>query len=461
MGCYRYERGQYLSAWAERSPDNFKTAQANLAANNASGNANYQGSFANHGLPGQAAMPLFDAAFAGESPGADGSLADYTNGGFVGDLNSGSAGALAQTLAGSLAPFRISATWSAHPFFPARNVAAGSFNPAGAGLPINFFQANPYTGGNNTGELVAEGYSNYNALQVDFRQRSWHGVQFDANYTWSHTLGISTPNNWQGQSNIFTLRDMRLSYGPSLFDIRHAVNINGSYDLPFGRGKQFANHGGALDRIVGGWTIGSIFVFQTGVPFLLQGGNSTFNANPINDGFGDGGIVLNGVSPSQLQSAVGVYRVPGQPFVDFINPKYLASPIGGGANPAYITANTTPGTIGQLVYLHGPHFINDDMAITKSVPITEKIRFKLQAEMLNAFNHPNFQTGSANGSWYTGYANGFTPNVQNSSLESEGFPRITQAVLPTRERARLNCGRISSSDKRLRARSTSRCIRRL
>jgi hypothetical protein len=401
---------------------NFKTAQANLAANNASGNPNYQGSFANHHLAGQGATPLFDAAFSGESAGADGSLADYTNGGFVGDLNSGSAGALAQTLAGISGPVSYFCNLVGASFLPCtQNVAAGSFNPAGAGLPINFLQANPYTGGNNTGELVAEGYSNYNGVQVDFRQRSWHGVQFDANYTWSHTLGISTPNNWQGQSNIFTLRDMRLSYGPSLFDIRHAVNINGSYDLPFGRGKQFGNQGGALDRIIGGWTIGSIFVFQTGVPFLLQGGNSTFNANPINDGFGDGGVVLNGVTPSQLQNAVGVYRVPGQPFVDFINPKYLASPIGGGANQAYITANTTPGTIGQLVYLHGPHFINDDLAITKIVPITEKVRFKLQAEMLNAFNHPNFQTGSANGSWYNGYANGFTPNVQNSQFGIGGI----------------------------------------
>ncbi len=44
---------------------NVKAAQANLAANNASGNANYAGSFANHGLAGQQATPLFDAAFRG------------------------------------------------------------------------------------------------------------------------------------------------------------------------------------------------------------------------------------------------------------------------------------------------------------------------------------------------------------------------------------------------------------
>jgi hypothetical protein len=246
-------------------------------------------------------------------------------------------------------------------------------------------------------------------------------MQFDANYTWSHTLGVTTPNNWQSLPNTFTLRDMALSYGPSLFDIRHSVNVNGSYDLPFGRGKQFLNHGGALDKVVGGWTFGSILTFQTGTPFLLQGANNTFNANPINDAVGDSGVVLHGVTASQLQSSVGVYHVPGTALVDFINPKYLASASGGGANPAFITPNITPGTIGQLVYLYGPHFINDDIAITKNIPLSERIRFSLQAEMLNAFNHPNFQPGAANGGWYGNYANGFSSNVQSGSFGVGGI----------------------------------------
>jgi hypothetical protein len=113
---------------------------------------------------------------------------------------------------------------------------------------------------------------------------------------------------------------------------------------------------------------------------------------------------------------VGVYPIAGQPLVSFINPKYLASPTGGGANPQYITPNTTQGTIGQLVYLHGPHFINDDLSITKAIPIHEQIRFTFQAEMLNAFNHPNFQPGTANGCVYFCYSNGFTPNVQQGQF---------------------------------------------
>jgi len=402
---------------------NAKAAQANLAANNASGNASYQGSFANHGLAGQQATPLFDAAFAGEGVGADGSLADYTNSSFAGMIANGAAGAMAGALTNNngAAPYFCNLVGAS--FGPCSNSLNGvNYTGAGAGLPINFLQANPYASGNSALYLVAEGYSNYNGLQVDFRQRQWHGLQFDANYTWSHTLGLTTPNNWQGQTYTFTLRNMRLGYGPSLFDIRHSLNINGTYDLPFGKGKMFANKGGVVDRIVGGWTVGSIFNFQTGTPFLLGGGSgnsgipattdATFN-NDINfDGLGDGGVALHGVTASQLQSSVGVYRIPGQAAVDFINPKYLANNgTGGGVNSTYITPNTTPGTIGQRVWLYGPHFWNDDLSITKNFPIHESVRFTFQAEMLNVFNHPNFQQGPGAGCNYGCFYN-FSPFIQ-------------------------------------------------
>ena len=408
----------------------FKGAQSNLAINNASGVAKYQGSFANNGLPGQVALPIFDAAFAGESSGGDGNFQDYTNTGFVTQLNTGQAGLLANTLAGIGGPVPYICNLVGSSFTPCATNAG--YTGPGAGYPINFFQANPYAQGAGfaTSLLVAEGYSNYNGLQVDFRQRPWHGVQFDANYTWSHTLGISTPNNWQGQVNEFTLRNMRLGYGPTLFDIRHAMNLSGSFDLPFGRGRSFLNENGALDKLVGGWTIGTIFTFQTGTPFLLQGGNNTFNANPNNDGFGDSGVVLTNVTADQLQKSVGVYHIPNTTQVSFLNPKYLESSSGGGANPLYINPNTTPGTIGQLVYLHGPHFINDDIAITKAIPIRERVRFTFQAEMLNAFNHPNFQPGTTNGCIYFCYSNGFTPNVQQGQFAIGGISPNYSPVSP-------------------------------
>ena len=409
---------------------NFKAAQQNLAINNASGNANYQGSFADHGLPGQQAMPLFDAAFKGgaefvDASGnpthcPDGLAADYCNGGLVTDLNTGSAGAIGQALSNNngTAPYfcnLVADSTGANPFGPCTAAINGVnwSGPAGPGLPINFFQANPLQAGNPALYLVAEGYSNYNGLQFDFRQRQWHGLQFDANYTWSHTLGLTTPNNWQGQTYTFTLRNMRLGYGPSLFDIRHSLNLNGTYDLPFGKGKAFANHGGALDRVVGGWTLGTIFNFQTGTPFLLSGGNNNFNNEFGSLALGDGGVELHGVTASQLQSAVGVYRIPGSAQVSFLSPKYAIP--GVGANPQYITANTTPGTIGQRVWLYGPHFWNDDLSISKRFAITERVAFNFQSEMLNVFNHPNFQPGAGGGCNYYCYP-GFTPFVQSSGF---------------------------------------------
>jgi len=418
---------------------NFKAAQANLAANiqaNCGQGSNPPCGFANHGLPGQQAMPLFDAAFAGEGLGGDGALADYTNGSFITQISMGEAGSLAGRLTNNngTAPYFCNLVGSA--FGPCTNPLNGVnyTGGAGAGLPINFFQANPYAAGNSALNLVAEGYSNYNGLQVDFRQRQWHGLQFDANYTWSHTLGLTTPNNWQGQTYTFTLRNMRLGYGPSLFDIRHSMNINGTYDLPFGKGRSFANNSAVLDKIVGGWTVGSIFNFQTGTPFLLGGGSgngdpytaSTFNNDPNADGLGDGGVVLHNVTVSQLQSSIGAYHIPNTANVAFINPKYLAVKsgidTGGGADPAYISPNTTPGTIGQRVWLYGPRFWNDDLSISKRFPIRENIRFTFQAEMLNVFNHPNFQQGVGSGcNYYCTSANYQFPFVQGGGFGIGGI----------------------------------------
>lgn len=357
----------------------FKAAQQNLAINQQHG----INSFADNGYSGQQATPIFNAAFAGEGSGGTGvPLADYANTNFINYLTTGQAGAFANVLAGS----------GNNPFYFC-NLVGASFTPcatnagftgAGAGYPINFFQANPYSAGEPVYYMDSNGYSNYNALQMDYRQRPWHGVQFDANYTWSHTLGLATPNQWTSQSTQYTLRDLRLSYGPTLFDLRHVVHVNATVDLPFGKGRQWLNHGGVVNGIVGGWTVGDIFTFQTGAPQQIFGGNYTFND------YADGGVVLNGVSVSQLQSGIGVYHVGSANggFVNLLSPQYLNAT--GGANTANISPNVTPGTIGSILYLYGPHQTFDDMSVSKNFAITERIRLLLQAEFLNAFNHPTF-----------------------------------------------------------------------
>ena len=365
----------------------FISAQSNLKICMANAGCAQNPSFGNSGLAGQVSLPIFDAAFAGES-GAPGTFADYHNTGFITDLNTGQAGTLGSVLTTTSGTVNYFCNLVGASFTPCVTNANFPASNPGAGYPINFFQANPFQAGSQIGigssftegYMQAAGWSNYHALQVDFRQRAWHGLQFDANYAWSHTLGTATANQWQGVINQFTIRDLRQSYGPTLFDVRHTVHVNGTYDLPVGKGKEFLNYGGPVDKVLGGWTAGTIVTYHTGTPFQLLG-----RFRPFND-YGDGGVVLNGITMSQLQNSVGVYHV-GATFVDIIDPKILKTL--GTANAA-IQSNTTPGVLGFHPWLYGPHFINFDVAITKNTALTERFKLKFQSEFLNAFNHPNF-----------------------------------------------------------------------
>ena len=58
-------------------------------------------------------------------------------------------------------------------------------------------------------------------------------------------------------------------YTQSGYDIRHRAVINVDYDLPFGVGRQFVNHPGVLDEIVGGWKTDMQWWAQGGFPFTV------------------------------------------------------------------------------------------------------------------------------------------------------------------------------------------------
>ena len=374
----------------------FQAAQTNLKLNGGS-------SFAyNSSVPGEQPLPFFEAAFSSEQSSPY-TAPDYSNGYYSFLLHTGQAGALAGIMDNPFggAPYYCNLVGNTPQFQQCANILG--YTGAGAGYPVNYFQANPFEIGNSTAYMSDSGYSNYNALQVDFRQNQWHGMQFDANYTWAHALGIQSDTAWTGTGNglgtgtYYTNRDPRLNYGPTLYDIRQTVHASGTYDLPFGKGKELLNtDNSALDRVVGGWVVGTIITVQTGAPFQLTGGYSTFNSPGFPSGGTDGGVNFTGLTVQQLQQSSGIYPVVNSDGSissrkTFINPKYLSGgPNGGAANSTFMTPNTTPGTFGFLPYLHGPRSWNVDMAVTKNTQIRENLRFQFQAEFLNAFNHPNW-----------------------------------------------------------------------
>ena len=159
----------------------------------------------------------------------------------------------------------------------------------------------------------------------------------------------------------------------SLFDIRHVVHASGTYDLPFGKGRSYLNTSRLAEYTVGGWTVGTIISLQSGNPALLGGGYNTVNGN-------DSGINLNGITTSDLQSMVGVYR-SGNPWVTLFDRKLIGA--NGAANPAYLMPATTAGVFGYRPYVWGPGWYNIDLSVNKSIPIRESIRFTFQAEFLS------------------------------------------------------------------------------
>lgn len=342
----------------------FKNAQANYAASNGTT------------FQGNAPTPIMDQAFA-----TSGLAANYTNGTFLNYVKQGQAGALASALAGN--PTYLCSLIGAN-FGP----CAAQGIPGTGSYPINFFQENPYAAGALNGELKNSGFSNYNALQVDFRQNSTHGMQFDANYTYSKSLGTSVqgstaPGFYGGRGNsapgFYTLRNKGLNYFPSAFDVRNVFHASGTYDLPFGRNRSFFNKSRIADAVVGGWTIGAIVTWQGGEPHLFTGGTSTFNGN-------DSGITLTGVTAKQLQQQIRPRYIPGKPYVSLFDPKYI-NQLSGEANNTYISPASTPGQFGQLLWLHDPKNFNTDLSVNKLVPIVGPLRLKFQAVFLNAFNH--------------------------------------------------------------------------
>lgn len=409
----------------------FKNAQANLAAyRQANPGCDAAGTCS---FAGQNALPIMNAAFQGEDAGGPGApFADYNNGAFINDLDTGQVGAFASSLSGISGTTSYFCNLVGSSFAPCVN-NAGYTGGAGLGVPINFFQANPYAAGYQTQYMNAGGYSNYHSLQVDLRQGSWAGLQYDANYTWSHTLGFAVNTNgpggvtcggydgWCAWPDTITLRNTSLAYGPAQFDIRHVFHFTGTYDLPFGKGKMFLANNGIASRLLGNWTVGTIATFQTGTPQELSSGNLTFND------YGDGGIRLTGVTVSQLQKAIGVHRVAGKPYALLLDPKYLASPDGsGGANPQYIQPNVTPGTVGRIVYLHGPHAFYNDISLSKVFPVFERIQFKLQAEATNAWNHPVFGSTSGSFGGSPTYGGGYVLNNGFGTSGTTNTPRVIE-----------------------------------
>jgi hypothetical protein len=260
-----------------------------------------------------------------------------------------------------------------------------------------------FTGARLNSTLASDGLrsnaygSSYYGLQVSMTKRFSRGLQFNSNYTWSHTIDTLSDafNGGHGQiagpTDIF---NVSADKGNADFDIRQRFVTSAYYELPIFK----------QNRWLGGWSADGILTLQKGVPIPILNGTTSGDTN--RDGH-----------------TTDRPAVTGNPYLSGM------SPADGFLNPAAFSRFTCPATANFGLFcdsptgrntLIGPGFVNTDFGIAKKFRIREAMALQFQANFFNIFNHPNFQIPQGNR---------FGNASQFGVSTSDFGPRITQLAL--------------------------------
>lgn len=215
--------------------------------------------------------------------------------------------------------------------------------------------------------------SNYHSLQARVEKRASHGLQFEASYTYSHSLDDASSASL-GSLNNGDFRDQRypnMDYGNSDFDVRQHLVVSYAWELPVGKGKALAgNASGLLNQVIGNWQIAGIVSASTGNWFTV----SDPFVNSANNDCG-GVVTYNCARPNVVGNPNGKPCVAGT----FFN------------TCAFSDSNMTPGAYGNegRNIVHGPGYQTWDMTVIKAFPVKEQLRLEFRADFFNLFNHVN------------------------------------------------------------------------
>jgi hypothetical protein len=247
----------------------------------------------------------------------------------------------------------------------------------------------------NVNEFRSDANSSYAGLQTVYTQQ-WGGLTLRGNYTLSHCLDEVSNGGLLAFSTQGLMSplpgELRRQYASCDYDVRHNVSAFGLYQVPF-----HSSHA-VLRQIFGGWSFSGTAFLHSGLPFSVL--SQPYIAN------GNGVFQANGASTVQFNAPAYANRVPGVPVYSknavtgvtvagtkqWLNPNAFASvvdPATGACTGGDSSVNCQFGDSGRNS-VRGPHYTSSDIYISKTFPIREGITFRLDAQMFNAFNHPNF-----------------------------------------------------------------------
>ena len=214
----------------------------------------------------------------------------------------------------------------------------------------------------NITQYTSLGTTSYNSLQAQLEMSSWHGLQFQSNFTWSKTLDLSSNGSVFGHA----LPDPfypRFNRGIADQNIAAVSTSNFVYTSPALRGRS-----AILREVAGSWEASGIYTVHTGQPFSIVGGDGNNNSGAQQ--YGDRADVVPGQARNVHQGSKSHW------LNQYFNPAAFA-----------INAPGTFGTSGRNI-LTGPGVQSVDLALMKNWQAADRYGLQFRVEMFNALNHP-------------------------------------------------------------------------
>jgi hypothetical protein len=264
-------------------------------------------------------------------------------------------------------------------FLPSTNNI--NFPNAGAG---NIQARRPFPRFGTIAYNTQDGASIYHSLQMKLERRLSGGFSTLIAYTFSKSITFQ-PAPAVGGNYAFE----RALTG---FDVPHNFDVAFTYELPFGKGRRFANNNAFAERVIGGWQLQGISGFRSGTPYT-----PTVSRDTSNTGIG-----------GQRPHRIGSGRLDNKTLDNYFDKAAFTLP-----------ANFTWGNSGANI-LRRDLLANYDFSLHKMFSITEKSKLQLRFEAFNLpnavyFNAPNSNVDVAAGGRVTSTSN--TPRQMQVALK--------------------------------------------
>ena len=262
-----------------------------------------------------------------------------------------------------------------------QTVCPGCFAPFPYGQPRDA-RFGPVT------QLNTGANSHYNGLQLTADKRLAHGLEVHVNYTWSHCMDTVSNGGFLPFAAGAILsplpNELRRQYGPCDYDVRDNLTTQYVYQLPL----RFRRR--VLAAALNAWQLSGTMFWHSGLPFSVMSAPYAANGNGILQGSGPQfASVVPGVPLYDHNPIAGVTQ-PGT--IQWLNPNAFVSavdPSSGACKGGDSPANCQFGNLGRNA-LRGPDFFWSDLYISKWVPLTERVKLRIDGQFFNFLNHPNF-----------------------------------------------------------------------